>query len=182
MQRLLKAVGRCVYFDTPGNVGSGERQNPMPGWDEVWTLGDFAHYIKCRSRGKFRVVFHPGAEPEAEFDAVCKIVFAVGNVVFAVDEIWEFCTPNHLPKPLRRIAFRGRHPGVTLLWAAQRPALVARGLTSVTSRFFVFRIQEDADLDALAGRIPREALAQVASLPDRAYIERDEVMRWKIQK
>src|SRR6185436_17825943 len=105
---------------------------------EVSGLPALVSYFRRYRHGNFRVVYHPTSEKaDDEFDAVCRLMLLVRNVCFAVDEIWEFCSAGHLPGPLRRIAFRGRHPGVTLLWTAQRPVRVATDLRAQTSRYYV---------------------------------------------
>jgi hypothetical protein len=163
----------------------------MPGYTEIWGLGNLLQFFREYGGGPFRVLFHPSrgtllvdgkktSAREYEFDACCRIVFELGELVFCVDEIWRFCTASWMPPALDDLVLMGRTPGVTLLYTAQRPQEVSRALTSQTTRFAVFRIQEQADLDAIRARLPAEAFDLVPRLQNRQHIARDEENRWEL--
>jgi hypothetical protein len=182
MQKLLARAQRAIFFDTAANVGYGERQNPMPGWVDIYGMESFVAFMRRHrhDRGRFRVVYHPGEDADAEFIWLCRLVVQIRNVIFAVDEIWNFCESGSMPKELKFLAVQGRHPGVTLIWTAQAPQLVASRLRTVASRYYVFRLTDPLDIEAMRGRIPSEAADQLPSLPDRSYIYRDECQQWKL--
>lgn len=179
--QLLKKVKRGIHFDTPNNIGHGERQNPMPGWYVIQGYSQFVAFFRVNRHKNFRVVYKPGADAQSEFYAICKLVFSMGNVVFSVDEMWEFVKPGWMPTPLNRIVFRGRAPGITLLWIAQQPQKVATDLRSQTSSFYSFRVQNRNALRAIEeDLLPAEAVALLPRLEDRHYIYRDEQENWKV--
>jgi hypothetical protein len=179
--QLLKKVKRGIHFDTPNNIGHGERQNPMPGWFVISGYAQFVEFFRVNSKKNFRVVYKPGRDAAKEFHAICMLVFAMGNVVFSVDEMWEFVNPNWMPTPLNRIVFCGRAPGVTLLWIAQQPQKVSTDLRSQTSSVYAFRIQQGSALKAIeADLLPSAAVRELPRLKDRHYIYRDEQENWKV--
>lgn len=178
-----------IHFDSKGDIGRDERQNPPPrGFVEVWGYASLIEYLK-RHPVTFRIVFHPlpgtvivekkkRNRVEYEFECVCRLVWAIKNVVFSIDEIWLFTSAGWMPDALYALVNMGRTPGITLLWTAQRPQDVARGLTALTTSWRIFRVEEPADLAALPRSIPPELWKQIPSLPDRVYLARDGAAAW----
>lgn len=133
--------------------------------------------------GRFRVLYTPlGGDPEQHFFDVSRLLLAVRDVVFAVDEVWHYQKPNWSPTPLKCMMLTGRHYGITLLWTAQRPAEVHRTLTSVSTELHVGRLTEEVDLRAIRSRIPAEALARIPGLKDRQFVITNERGGWTLEK
>jgi hypothetical protein len=173
-----------IFVDTADAAGSGPRQSPLPGFVVMRQPGELVEFLRVHRHGDFRVCYKPGLNAEAHFWHIARLVWALRDVVFAVDEIWTYlpaaAPPSDLPEPLRSMALRGRVRGICLLWIAQRPQLVASTLRSVTTEYKVFRLGEQLDLKALRGRVPQAALDQVPALPDRVHIARDEGNNWQV--
>lgn len=70
----------------------------------------------------------------------------------------------------REIVFRGRHYGVTLIGATQRPKLVSADLRALVSTTVLFRIKSDLDLKWLAEFVDPEYIERLPTLPDKHFI------------
>lgn len=185
--KLIARCRRVIHYDTVANVGSGERQNQLPGFTEICGLASLREFLCRFGGGRFRVLYRPGLDrgvtARNEFDAVCKLVCLARNVVFSVDEVWRFCQPNFAPEPLCNIAFTGRHYGVTLVTTAQRPARVAKDLLAIASQHRIFRMPP-SDIAGIQRHIsmPDELAARVLTLPDRVHYLRDERFNWLLKR
>lgn len=164
------------------NIGTGERQNRLPGFQHAWSLVQLRELLmraRAASGGSFRICFHPRGKNLSDFAAVCRLVELARNTVFVVDEIWHFCRASWMPPELEAITFTGRMPGVTVLYTAQQPARIATGLRSIATQVHVFRVnRRDFDSIKYDFDIPEEMAGQVMALPDRARVVRDERMGW----
>ncbi len=184
MGAAIRRCRRAVVFNAVGSFGPGPRQNCLPGFVELSIPRELVRYLRPRLRGSFRVLYTPHAgDPEEHFYDVARLLLQVRDVVFAVDEIWLFQRgASWSPAPLKYMMLTGRHYGITLLWTAQRAAEVHRTLTSVSTELYIGRLVEDRDLAALRSRVPVEAMAQIPTLPNRAFIHRDETGHWRIER
>jgi hypothetical protein len=173
-------------FDTADAFGTGERATALPGFvvaDQPEQLFRFFSSVdpqtgRRRGDGDFRILYKPARFLEQHFENVCELALLTRDVVLVVDEVWMFCAPSYLPEYLKTIALRGRTPGVNLLWAAQRPSVVSKTLTSVSTELRVFRLVDDTDIGALRGRVPPAALSLIPSLPDREFISVGLTQEW----
>lgn len=180
MGRRVRRCSRVLVFDTADTYGAGERHNALPGFLIARQPGQLKRYWARYGEGEFRILYKPGVEAEKHLEAVCELILGVRDTVLAIDEVWHYCQAQWLPEHLKTLALRGRSPGITMLYTAQRPANVARTLTAVTTCLNVFRVTEDVDLKSLAGRVPAAALAVVRQLPDFHFVSVDLSGNWKV--
>ncbi len=181
MLRAIRECSRVVLFNTVAGYGEGARKIPVSEFTLIRQPGELADFLRPHVRGgSFRVNYLPGLYDEQHFEAVCKLLLATRDVVFAIDEVWTYQKPNYSPPYLRTMMLTGRHYGVTLLWTAQRPALTDMTLRSVSTELYVGRLEEQTDLDALKGRIPQNALAELPRLRDRQFVHRTKPTEWTI--
>jgi hypothetical protein len=161
----------------------------MPGYLDIWGFRNLSLYLSEFGGGPFRVVYHPtpgkleasGKETNArrwELEQVCRMALALGEMVLCLDEVWWFTEPGWMPDELAEVVLMGRTAGVTLIYTAQRPQIVASDLRACTTHYNVFRIQSPLDLQAIKGWLPEEPFPEIPNLPDRSYIWRDEQNRW----
>ena len=113
--------------------------------------------------GPIRVRFVPGGTIKLAdaFDVVCKLVFACGNLVFVAEELSDVTTASHAPPAWRRITTQGRHAGLHVLGAAQRPTLIDKTFLANCTRVRCFQLGYESDIQTMAKevRAPAELLA-----------------------
>jgi hypothetical protein len=175
-----------LVFDTADAWGRGERLNPLPGqWLVLDRVADLVDFFRDNRRGPFRILFKCDAIESVmlrTFLEVCRLVRVVRDIVFVVDEVWEFCDAEHIPEDFGRLILRGRTPGVTVLWAAQFPATISRRLTGASTEMRIFRLVDEADLTspALKSRVGKDVRALLPRLPDRYFVQWFSDRPWRV--
>lgn len=194
MARTILGCARVAMFDPKNQYGDGPRQNRLPGFVTVRQPGELKNVLRRAGRGRFRILYQPPRmlsfdesagrgkkgtrDIDAHFRAFLLLLMAAGDAVVAVDELWLLCEPVWMPQPLEEISRASRHYGVTFLYTAQRPQIVASDLRDNTNQWKTFRLQGLA-VEALRGRVPDEVLEQVPTLPDRTHIKSDDTFAWQ---
>lgn len=160
-------------------------------WDPLREYGSFGRYVTSLKelalelkKPSFSVCFWPGAEVEqfpAKFDIFCRAVFAAGNCTVHIEELADVTTPSHAPPSWRRITKQGRHRGLRVIAATQRPADCDKAFLSGVTYIRVFYLRWPKDKKVMAECMD-EPLAEVSSLttvekPDGStvitYLEKD---------
>lgn len=160
-------------------------------WDPLREYGQFGHFVttipdlcKALASQKFAVCFWPGAEVEnfaAKFDLFCRAVFSAGNCTVHIEELADVTTPSHAPPAWRRITKQGRHQGLRVIAATQRPSDCDKAFLSGVTYIRVFMLRWPRDKKVMAECMD-EPLAEVSSLatvekPDGStaitYLEKD---------
>ncbi len=168
-----------------------EKAQRLVVWDPLREYGAFGRYVStipelCAAlKGeRFAVCFWPGAEVDAfaaKFDLFCRAVFAAGNCTVHIEELADVTTPSHAPPSWRRITKQGRHRGLRVIAATQRPADCDKAFLSGITYARAFTLRWPKDKKVLA-ECMGEPLAEVASLttvekPDGStaitYLEKD---------
>lgn len=143
-------------------------------------LGAFKH----AKLGPVRARYVPGASVKLEdaFGFVCKLAFTVGNVVFLAEELSDVTTASHAPAAWRQVITQGRHKGLHVLGAAQRPALIDKTFLGNCTyiRCFTLRYREDRAAMSRALDCPEAWVSELQTVEDEArgttvinFIERD---------
>lgn len=182
---MFKKARRIVVLNSVGSYQPHPepRKNHLPGFPMIATPRDLVRYLRPRQRASFRVNYTPmDGAPEDHFEDVCKLIAAVGDCVFVIDEVWMYQRPGWSPPALKSLMFVGRHRGVVLMWTAQRPAEVDKSIISVSTDLYVGRLGDHNDLAALRHRMPATALAQIPTLRDREFLHRDESNNCTIER
>lgn len=116
------------------------------------------------------------------FALVCSLAFEAGDLVFLAEELSDTTTASHAPAAWRRVITQGRHRGLHVIGAAQRPALIDKTFLGNATyiRCFTLRYQDDRRAMAAALDVPLDVLAKLQTVEDErrgvtviAYIERD---------
>lgn len=160
-------------------------------WDPLREYGQFGRYVtnipdlcKALASQKFAVCFWPGDKVEdfaAKFDLFCRAVFSAGNCTVHIEELADVTTPSHAPPSWRRISKQGRHRGLRVIAATQRPADCDKAFLSGVTYIRAFMLRWPKDKKVLAECMD-EPLAEIASLktierPDGVteinYLEKD---------
>ncbi len=135
----LREYKRSLVFDTLGEYTEGVVFDNLPALAAFW---------KKVYAGDFRIIYQP-LNPEVEFSQVCDLIWNCGNMAFEVEEIDCFCgvLSSSLDESFRQLIQRGRHRDITLIGVTQRPASVARLLTSQAKQMSIFNTTEPRDID-----------------------------------
>jgi hypothetical protein len=175
---------RIVVYNTCGSYGAGVRKNALPGFVFVYSVVDLITVLRQSGAGPVRVCFTPlrSGDKRKVFCDVCRLVCDFGDVVFAVEEIWNFQSPSWSPDELSEAILQWRHYGLCLMWNAQQPQLVDQTLRSMSTEVYVGKFEHRLDLKAVADcRLSDEAMAIVPALPPRRFIHKMESGKWRVE-
>lgn len=128
-----------------------------------------------RSAESFRAVYQPGDRLDLyaeRFEWFCRLAYALGNLRLVVDELADVTTPSKAPAAWSVVTRKGRHRGLVVVVASQRPAGVDKDLFSQCTHVSCGRLNFARDL-AVMGEVLDVDPARLKALPDLAYIERD---------
>lgn len=137
----------------------------------VHTLQQLAYVIK---EGAVRIVYQPEDLSPEHFNEVCRFVYLhLKNIMFAVDEVQSVCTKSYIPKYFKLIITVRQADGVGVMAITQRPQNVHNDVLSQSSVWFVFKITQKHDADAVERNtgIPADALQ---ALPYRHFYTYDD--------
>lgn len=150
-----------------------EKSDRFVCWDPLREYGQYGKYVtnipdlcKALSSPKFAVCFWPGAEVEgfpAKFDLFCRAVFSAGNCTVHIEELADVTTPSHAPPSWRRITKQGRHQGLKVIAATQRPADCDKAFLSGVTYIRAFMLRWPKDKKVIAECMD-EPLQEVSSL------------------
>jgi DNA helicase HerA-like ATPase len=117
--------------------------------------------LECeRALEKRWVVFNPlrmfPGDTAAAFRWFCQWTYDVsrrgsGKKVLLVDEVWQWCNPNGIPKELALVAQAGRAENLELVVASQMPHKIHSSVSGQATELVCFRLQERLALDAVEG-------------------------------
>lgn len=146
-------------------------------WDPLGEYGEFVKITTDRpgdvarvAAGKtFAIAYWPGPDvskyPE-RFEMFCRIAFAAGNCTMLVEELADVTTPSHAPMAWRQCTKKGRHRGLRIIAASQRPADVDKhylgGCTYI--RCFTLNGKRDRDTMAEMMDVPIDAIKALSTV------------------
>ena len=122
------------------------------------------------------VVFNPWRmfeDKRAAFRWFCHWVYDAsrrgpGKKLLLVDELWQFCTDNSIPKELQLIANAGREEHLELVTATQQPELINPSITGAATELVCFKLQQP-DALRVVDKLGADRYA-VAGLPLGSFI------------
>lgn len=142
-------------------------------------VGAFKH----AKGGKVRARYVPQADVlklADPFAFVCQLAFKAGNLVFLAEELSDVTTASHAPAAWRQVITQGRHQGLHVIGAAQRPAVIDKTFLGNCTyvRCFGLRYREDRRAMAAALDVPEADVTALATVKTPGlvtinYIERD---------
>jgi hypothetical protein len=126
----------------------------------------------AQARGRIQVVYQ-GAQIDAErFDVFCKIAYAAGNLTLVVEELAFVTRPERAPPGWASCTLRGRHRGLRIYGASQRPASIDKHFFGNATLIHAGRLNFEADVKTLANvlQVTRDDIVNLRPLD---WIERD---------
>lgn len=148
------------------------------------TLTDLLKSVRGKSRRPFKARFVPGsgAKLADAFGLLCDVAFAAGDMVFLAEELSDITTASHAPASWRRVITQGRHQGLHVIGAAQRPALIDKTFLGNATyiRCFTLRYRDDRLAMSRALDVPESDVSALQTVEDDVrhrteihFIERD---------
>ncbi len=163
---LVNAPAACRFiFDDLGRAASRLGINP------AYT----ANEIEAALASKW-VVFNPCRmfdDKRMAFRWFCHWVYhasrrGTGKKFFLVDELWQFCTDESIPKELQLVSNAGREENIELITATQQPELINPSITGAATELVCFRLAQPDGL-RVVGKLGADREA-VSGLPLGAYV------------
>lgn len=114
----------------------------------------------------------PG-ELNAALEWFCSFAFEAssrlpGEKMLLIDEVWQYCSPNSIPKPLAVCIQTGRKRGLATMFATQRPNRINEAITNGVTELVCFRMQGDNALETVE-KLGAPA-GEIANLLDGAFV------------
>lgn len=130
--------GKGVYIKNYALKKSDKR---LVIWDYMQEYGHFvdlvtpslAKTMRGMAAPEFRIAFQPAYDDKLiakQFDAFCKATVAAGNLRVVVEELAFVTKASHAPAGWKQATSIGRHKGLRLIGASQRPAQVDKAFWS----------------------------------------------------
>ena len=134
-------------------------------WDTKLEYGEFGQVITkfsdlvnaCttstgKKKAQYKIIFQPPEKhrdnPDA-FNMVCKLAHKMGNCVFVADELQRVTTATMAPHWWKICIADGRHEGMKLIGAGQRPARVNKDILSNATMIRGFRLNTASDIKTM---------------------------------
>lgn len=134
----------------------------------VRSLPELVRLVSQAGAGPLRVRYVPGGAVKlAEaFAIVCQLVFRAGALVFLAEELSDVTTASHAPPAWRQVITQGRHKGLHVLGAAQRPTLIDKTFLGncTVIRCGLLGYEADRRHMAIELGVPPELLAELDSI------------------
>lgn len=171
---FLERAGRVLILDPLGEHIHAKAPNGGPVWraDSVAELRR-ALVAAARAGPRWRIVAQVAHSTAPEIAAllvppVIRRAGAypqhVGGMALHCSEL-DLYAPTNADDSITGLWRRGRHVGLSIFAATQRPHGVSRAVTGMSSWVLVTRTQEPRDLRYLADFIPPNAYREVVALP-----------------
>jgi ABC-type dipeptide/oligopeptide/nickel transport system ATPase component len=121
----------------------------------------------------FKVIFKPSSEHiKSQFDFFCKLAFTLGDLVMVVEELNRVTTATKAPPAWQDCTSRGRHKGLSIYGASQRPAALDKDFFSNATKIRTGRLNFAGDIKTLSN-VLKVQNSDVDTLKPLEYIERD---------
>lgn len=183
-----------------GASGSGkgarikhEFLNPLPDrlliWDFMSEYHGYGIVVDSLSKvseliirnKNFRIVYRPMPPGKAvdekalksKFELFCKIAICTRDCTVVVEELSFVTTASWAPGAWRSLSVTGRHRGMILIGATQRPALCDKTFFGMATLISCGRLMYENDEKAMA-KVLRVSFGEISDMPGLAYLQRDQ--------
>ncbi len=172
--KIIQDHERVIMFDTQG-------KDYMDGV-MFYDLSELRRFWLNIYRGNFRLIYRP-LDPLAEFEEICKIAFACGNLTIVAEELPSLCTSSVIGPEFRKVIFRGRSNDIRFIGLMQRPVGIHRDITSQANEIFIFNIDEPGDVKYFRNRIGTDIEDKIRQLDPYQYLRwQDGVKELEVNK
>lgn len=189
------SANKAQIIAVMGASGSGKStfikrllRKPKPArlmiWDPMREYSEFGQVFDTlcllvdhlgRDSKKFAVVFQPSVNDKArarQFDVFCGLSMALGDLTLVVEELKFVTRPGYAPVRWSAVTMTGRHKGLTVIGASQRPASIDKDFLGNCTMIRTGRLAYPEDVKALSKsmQVPD---ADIAALKPLEWIEKD---------
>lgn len=157
-----EAPARLIVFD------------PMHEYADIGqVVSTVSGVLLAMGKAKFRVVWQPGDDTDyegkkfkADFAIFCKAAFQVGDLTMLVEELELVTKATWAPAAWRNCTKRGRHQGLRIMAATQRPADADKAFWSSCTYIRCHALRETGDGDRMAKvlKVPYEVIDGLATV------------------
>ena len=152
-------------------------------WDYMREYGPFVDIktdrleiaIKWMKEKQFRIAFEPSFEDKVrakQFDILCRAAVFAQNVTYVVEELSFVTQPSFAPAGWKMVTSIGRHKGLRVIGASQRPAQVDKAFWSNATEIHCGFLNDVNDQKVMAHALGVQ-IAEIQSLVELEYIHKD---------
>jgi hypothetical protein len=109
--------------------------------------------LSAMAAKQFRIAFQPSFDDKVraqQFDLFCKAAVAVGDLRVVIEELAFVTTPSFAPPGWKMATSIGRHKGLRIIGASQRPAQVDKAFWSNCTEIHCGFLNYEADQKTMA--------------------------------
>lgn len=147
------SIDRRLHDLKPARLLIWDPRDEYKDWAvKVTSMSALVSGFQKAGRGAVRARFVPGGAMKLEqaFALCCELAFEVGNLVFVAEELSDVTSASRAPAAWRRLTTQGRHQGLHLIGAAQRPALIDKTFLGNATFIRCFTLRYRSDRIAMA--------------------------------
>jgi hypothetical protein len=133
-------------------------------WDPQAEYGDHGQIFTDRAaladaciaagpRGQLAAVYRPGnrlSDYPTRFDWFCRLAYAWRNCTLVAEELGDVTKPGWAPDGWGLVTRKGRHAGMKLIGAAQRPAVIDKTFFGLATLIHCGRLNYAGDVKVMA--------------------------------
>lgn len=160
MQRITARDQRLLVVDYKGEY-KGQR---------ITSIAELGEALR---RTRFRLAFVPSRDKDIrdrQFNRLCYMAYAVGNLRLVVDEARIYTKPSWAPAGWAECTTMGRDRDLRIIAASQRPQHVDKEIIENCSRMFVGFLNTKNAIDAVEDQIGTGAYARHAPIPKWSFL------------
>jgi hypothetical protein len=172
--------GKGVYIK---NYALTKAERRLMIWDYMQEYGplvdlstaSLAQAVSGIGAAQFRIAFRPSYDDKTrakQFDLFCKAAVAAGKLRMVVEELAFVTSPAHAPAGWKAATSIGRHKGLRLIGASQRPAQVDKAFWSNCTEIHCGFLNYEDDQKVMA-RALGVALSDIQGLKPLEYIHKN---------
>ncbi|MYN45787.1 hypothetical protein GTP23_12090 [Pseudoduganella sp. FT93W] len=152
-------------------------------WDYMREYGSFvdlstealAPVIQSMTAQQFRTAFLPSFDDKVrkqQFDLFCKAAVHAGNLRLVVEELAFVTSPSFAPAGWKMVSSVGRHKGLRVIGASQRPAQVDKAFWSNCTEIHCGFLNYEADQKVMA-QVLGVTISDIQGLEPLQYIHKN---------
>lgn len=113
-------------------------------------ITDFVEAIRRKDKAIIFVPSGAAAAVKKQFDLFCRCVWEVEGAHVLVEELSQVTMPSWAPPAWKKLSSAGRHKGLTLIGASQRPASIDKDFLGNCTEIRCYRVNYDRDAAVMA--------------------------------
>jgi hypothetical protein len=165
----IRGARRVIVFD-PVKAKTLESLTG-DGFVQVGQPQELRELLARQGDSDFRVLYTPVmGQGVLHFEAVNDMVYKVGGMVYAIDEVDKFQEPASCPPRFYELVNYCRHREIAMIGTARRPAQVSKEYTYGLSEVCAFNVTEPRDLKYFEGKCGSAATERLPQLGKYAYL------------